>query len=462
MIKTIELKHFKSWKDSGPVKLAPLTVFFGTNSSGKSSILQLLLMLKQTAQSPDRNRVLHTGDSNSLVDLGTYYDLIYNHDIENNLKFTLFWNYGKSFEIILPDKAEQLSGETLGIHSEISLTENLLTLEKSGYVLGSKNGLEFYFILERNEKSNSYEFRTEPKLKRTRGRPWPIKRANKFYGFPDEIETYYQNTEYLKDFELELERLLGSIQYVGPLREKPKKIYQWAGQEPEWVGIRGEKAIEALLASTHKNRRINLKPGGKYRSIEETVAFWLKEMGLIHGFRTRPIAEYRKEYDVLVRIQKNSPEVNLTDVGFGVSQVLPVIVESLYARENSVLLFEQPEIHLHPRVQSSLADMFIDALNAREKSNRSGGRKREIQLIVESHSEHFLNRLQRRIAEGRLSKDDTALYFCRSTREGSKIEPLELDQYGNIHNWPDNFFGDEMEDITARAEIEYKNRMAKS
>jgi predicted ATPase len=106
---------------------------------------------------------------------------------------------------------------------------------------------------------------------------------------------------------------------------------------------------------------------------------------------------------------------------------------------------EQPEIHLHPQVQAELADVFISAIDAREN-----GKKRNVQLIVESHSEHFLNRLQRRIAEGKLTPDDVAIYFCHRSGSSTELQPLTLDIFGGIENWPENFFGDEMADIAAR------------
>jgi predicted ATPase len=106
---------------------------------------------------------------------------------------------------------------------------------------------------------------------------------------------------------------------------------------------------------------------------------------------------------------------------------------------------EQPEIHLHPQVQAELADVFITATKATEN-----GRARNVQLIVESHSEHFLNRLQRRIAEGRLGPDDVAVHFCSKAGATTELEPLDLNLYGDITNWPDHFFGDEMGDLTAR------------
>ena len=142
-------------------------------------------------------------------------------------------------------------------------------------------------------------------------------------------------------------------------------------------------------------------------------------------------------------------------VGFGVSQVLPVIVEALYVPRRSTVIFEQPEIHLHPRVQADLADLFVDAIRAREN-----GLPRQCQFIVESHSEHFLRRLQRRIAEKDLSADDAALYFVDTGGAGARIEALEVDPFGNIRNWPEGFFGDEMTDLVARSEAQARRMRA--
>ena len=127
------------------------------------------------------------------------------------------------------------------------------------------------------------------------------------------------------------------------------------------------------------------------------------------------------------------------------SQVLPALIQAFYAPMNSTVWMEQPEIHLHPQVQAELADVFISAIKANENS-----RPRNVQLIVESHSEHFLNRLQRRVAEGEITPDDVAVYFCRRSDTGAEMEPLRLNMFGEIENWPENFFGDEMADIAGR------------
>jgi len=132
-----------------------------------------------------------------------------------------------------------------------------------------------------------------------------------------------------------------------------------------------------------------------------------------------------------------------------------VLVECFYAPANSIILMEQPEIHLHPRAQAFLADVMIDVINARED-----GQDRNIQLIIETHSEHFLRRLQRRIAEDAVNKEQVAAYFADVSKTPARLEELRLDIFGNIENWPKDFFGDEMEDITEQSRAALQKRRA--
>ena len=125
-------------------------------------------------------------------------------------------------------------------------------------------------------------------------------------------------------------------------------------------------------------------------------------------------------------------------MGIGVSQVLPVLVLCYYVPEGSTIIFEQPELHLHPSVQAGLADVFIDVI-----------KNRNVQIILESHSEHMLRRLQRHIAEETFSTDEAKLYFCEMMNGESMLTPLDIDMFGNIHNWPDDFFGDLAGDMVA-------------
>lgn len=193
-----------------------------------------------------------------------------------------------------------------------------------------------------------------------------------------------------------------------------------------------------MLAAKRRGPYLSAGEGLPLQSLEERVAYWLNQLGLIHEFRVAAIGGQSRLQEVRVRRTEQSPEVLITDVGFGVSQLLPVLVLCHYVPEGSILILEQPEIHLHPSVQAGLADLFIEV-----------AKSRKLQIIVESHSEHLLRRLQRRIAEETLSPEDVALYFCRMEKGESKLDTLKVDEYGNISNWPKDFFGDEFGEMAA-------------
>lgn len=450
MLTELSLTNFKSWSRVPAMRLAPITGLFGTNSSGKSSILQLLLLLKQTAASSDRKQVLNFGGESDYVRLGSFRDIIFRHEESRTISIELKWGLTRTLNIQDPSakgKKALFSGDLMTFKTGVlQNAQDRLVVPRIAYSLGQDT-----FSLEQDENkhgeyvldvtsSTASDFR----FTRTLGRAWPIKDPpTKCYGFPDQVNAYYQNAGFLSDLEFEFEQMLGRIYYLAPLREFPERDYRWSGGEPTDVGRRGELSVDALLAGRERGRTISPGYKRKKQSIEERVAFWLRELGLIDGFSVRRIAEDSNLYEVRVTKSKDGAEVLIPDVGFGVSQVLPVLVLCYYAPEGSTLLFEQPEIHLHPSVQSGLADVFIDV-----------AKNRNMQIIVESHSEHLLTRLQRRIAEGEDSEKGTsnkqvALYFCETGKDGSKLTQLDIDLFASIKNWPPDFFGDRLGEVAA-------------
>lgn len=450
MLTKLHIKNFKTWADTGEIRLAPITVFFGTNSSGKSSLIQFLLMLKQTAESPDRRRILHPGDQTTPVELGTFRDLVYKHDLSREIEFELESKLPKPLHVSDPintgDNRFDLSASRLNFQAKIKFEEMTPRIQSLQYTLTGEGGSGDNLCVSMKQSGSSQKFDLEAspyKVTRNPGRAWKLPAPVRFYGFPDEVNAYYQNAGFTSDLTLALEQELRRIQYLGPLRTIPRRSYVWSGEVPDHVGWTGSRAVEALLAA-HKR---SISPGYKKRAkpFQEVIATWLREMGLLKAFEVKPIAANRKEYEVLVQTPSTGTSVTLADVGFGVSQVLPVIVECFYASPYTTILMEQPEIHLHPAVQSSLADLFIETVSSREDSA-----DRKVQVIVESHSEHFLRRLQRRVAEGKIRTEDVALYFCQRTDDGAVMGLLHVDLFGSIENWPKDFFGNEMEEITAR------------
>ena len=454
MLTHLQIKNFKAWANTGDIRLAPLTVLFGTNSSGKSSLGHLLLALKQTVLSTDRKRALHLGDTNSLIDLGTFADCLHGHDLTLPMSFSLRWRVpgGISVRDALV-RSKQFGGDEIELGARLVASPTQQPETEWFRYRVMNEGTEVLEVIH-SRKNGGGDLRSEPlRLVHATGRKWPAEPPEKFYRFTDRTLLRYQNADFLADFALQTERVFSQFFYLGPLRKHPERVYQWSGDTPADVGMQGESAIAALLAATQEGRQLNRGHRQRKQRFDTFIAGWLKELGVIADFSVKPVAKGRKEYEVLLRTHEAAPEVKLTDVGFGVSQVLPALVQAFYAPANSVVWMEQPEIHLHPRVQSSLADAFICAVQAWED-----GSPRGTQLIVESHSEHFLSRLQRRVAEGTLPKQNVAIYFVTRDGELAHLEALRLNDDGEIENWPENFFGDKMADVAARMRAAQERR----
>lgn len=451
MLTSLSLTNFKAWNRIDKMRLAPITALFGTNSSGKSSILQFLLMLKQTADNADRSVVLHLGDEKSLVSLGTISDVAFKHPVNPEITIGVEWELPNELDIKDPETKKK----TLFKSNEMKFSSVVgangggkLSTKRLAYSLGADA-----FELAQKPERNDYTLSTSAspskfKFKRADGRKWPLPAPVKFYGFADEVRTYHQNAGFLSELELEFEKMLRGVYYLGPLRDYPRREYTWAGGDPADMGRRGEYAVAAILAARERKDKISRGRNKPKFTLEQYVAYWLKELKLIDEFRVEEIKQGTNLYRVHVRRSVGSSEVLITDVGFGVSQILPVLVLCYYAPERSTILFEQPEIHLHPSVQRGLADVFIDAMKVRK-----------VQIIVESHSEDFLRRLQRRVAEAtEISEKEAAIYFCDIENGEGKLTTLELNTYGNFLAWPKDFFGDPMGDIAAMQSAVMKRR----
>lgn len=380
MITSLHLQNFKAWRDTGRIQLAPLTILFGANSAGKSSLGHWLLALKQTAQSTDRHRALHLGDDRSLVDLGTYRDCVHGHDLSRPLDFSLRWFLPNKMTVTDPLTGRQFPGAELGFDSSLGANASgQPEVRALRYRLFDGLTETLNVRLKRTADAELDLEATGYRLVRTVGKPWPLDPPEKFYRVGEASLTRFQNAAFLSDLALALEGLLGRLFYLGPLREAPRRIYQWSGDSPEDVGMKGDYAVAAILSAAAQGRSLSLGPRRRYQPFGQIIATALKELGVIADFSVRPLAQGRRDYEVMVRTRGSGSEVILTDVGFGVSQVLPGVVAAFYCPPDSTVWMEQPELHLHPQIQANLADVFIDAIQARED-----GRNRRVQLIIES------------------------------------------------------------------------------
>ncbi|WP_442499446.1 DUF3696 domain-containing protein [Methylobacter sp. sgz302048] len=452
MLTKLEFSNFKAWQDL-EIQLGRVTGLFGTNSSGKSSILQFLLMLKQTKNATDRGLVLDLGGPDQLINLGTFKDMVHKHQETSSLKWKIRWKLNKPLKIPNPSgkRTDVLFQDNyLGTKAEVSFKNQEMKVQflaycfdKYSFEMKPKHETSKEYVLQaRSQNSADFQF------VRQKGRVWAIPSPIKTHLFPDQAKTYHQNADFLSFFESEYESMMDQIYYLGPLREYPKREYQWSGARPLDVGYRGERTVDAILSATIRGEKRSLGKRKATKTFQEIIAYWLKELGLIQEFSIEEIAEGSNLYRAIVRRDKESPEAFLTDVGFGVSQVLPALVLLYYVPESSTILMEQPEIHLHPSVQSGLADVILQV-----------AKHRNIQVIVESHSEHLLRRFQRRIAEDKYPGDELKLYFCDSIQGVSKLSDLDIDTFGEIRNWPENFFGDEMAEIAATRTATLRRKM---
>ncbi|MDM8551487.1 DUF3696 domain-containing protein [Desulfobacterales bacterium HSG2] len=421
-ISLLALKNFKGWREV-ELPLGQITVLFGTNSSGKSSILQSILLLKQTVESFDRDRVLHFGEPHrDYVELGDFRETVYGHNPENEMEIGILWHLPNP----LANRSEVISD--IKYNARFRLTDDHIVLWSLQYSteklkIGIQKDLKDYRVF-----GNDFEKKIDSQIASP-----PIS----CYRIPPEaVKSFPSIDQYL--FPHEFEKLLQCVLYLGPLRQPPERLYRWSGAGPGSLGMKGEDAVQAILANlkyTHPDKR---KPP---IDIREKVEKWMKRLGVAENVEFTPVEHNGRLYDFRITVQDDSYQVSIADAGVGVSQLLPVIVQLYFAPRGSVLIFEQPEIHLHPSVQAALADLFIEAA---EEMNH--------QIIIESHSEHFLVRMQRRIAESEMElakKEHIRLYCFEIENKCSYAKELNLDNYGKIENWPDNFFGDTLGDREA-------------
>ena len=247
-----------------------------------------------------------------------------------------------------------------------------------------------------------------------------------------ENEAQWYNIDFFRHIEQSLIDIFTSrIRYLGANRLVPTMIF--ASNTPmNWseVGTKGENVASALRE--HGNKEIKFfhpELQNVHRGpLNNAVILWLQHFQLVERIET----EDKGKLGTLLKIHTLGldKELDLTSVGFGTSQILPIIVQGLLTPPGGIFIVEQPEVHLHPRVQSQLADFFLALIHA------------NIQCIIETHSEHIINRLRRRIVEDESNKTvkRIQIYFVEKREAKSLFSKVEANEYGAIINWPAGFF----------------------
>lgn len=260
----------------------------------------------------------------------------------------------------------------------------------------------------------------------------------------DDILTYLKNR-------------FNKIYYLGPLREEPHAIYnRFPTHDTTYVGQKGENVAFVLKHYSSKVITAVLPPEGNEEfslgnvnvtevSLKIAVQKWLIYLGIAKEINVHAMGKFGLTIQVDVFDGKS---VDLTNVGVGVSQILPIVVLGLLApQDESVLIFEQPELHLHPYIQSRIGDFFM-AMTYIGK-----------QVIAETHSEHLINRIRYHIATGNIKYDKDALvYFVERANDSpqSKIKRVDIDKFGSILQYPEGFFDETEKQLQAILDAAFK------
>ena len=523
MLTGIGLRNFKAFGDEmQEAPLSKITLIYGPNSGGKSSIIQALLLLKQSLK-PRYGKFRPLESKGEFVDLGSPQSMLHKHDTERELGIGV-----KYRNLELADNTAEndvrmtflFEKEDLYLFSEdcirlvtatyeITSNENDLMLLKAevwpghfhhvevlgvgGEKISYPINREFLPTLAFPELETLRERLREPELDPILERPleWLVDRSLErerrvrvleqeqleraleheqreqglLQGFvleramaraPERVLENRLDFEGMKlsqeqiialtpeNIPYDYERHLRLVNYLGPLRSAPQRIYTRSSATDSTTGIQGEYSASVLVRD----------PDG----IETDVNRWFRQFEILYDIHARKLdeASFAGEF-IIIELMPLDKEgvivdedfaVTLADVGYGINQILPVIIEGIASQEGSILCVEQPEIHLHPRLQANIADLMIDTI-----ADEDGKRK---QWIVETHSELLITRIQRRIREGKIKVEDVSVLYVdpdAEYTEGSAIIPLRMDENGDfIDHWPHGFFDEAFNELMAEPE----------
>jgi hypothetical protein len=240
-----------------------------------------------------------------------------------------------------------------------------------------------------------------------------------------------------------LEDLLRSSEMIGPFRQPPERRYTFSGFGTNKIGPNGEQAVDQLITEL-------LVRKGSAQPLIAAVGYWLKELKLADSLKVKDAARKLNLFELDIRLEGARLHTNLVDVGFGISQVLPVIVQGLLMKRGGIYIVQEPEIHLHPDAQASLADFFIYLAC------------QGVTCIVETHSEYLLLRLRRRLAEGRgplskalpklmgpmksLTENEVSVLVSEKLGSQAVIRRLEIGKEFQFEKMPQGFMTQATED----------------
>ena len=453
----IRWRQFRGFEDTQWLRLKPLTILLGANSSGKSSLIAPLLLMKQSLDSQTgRNALLTRGD---YVNVGSFRDFAHDHRLDATVSLGIRWHSHPASQAKRPVGEYTPGGVELGFVRGDDLHQVKL---KSYRVDDLYRRVMLHRVLAEDERYTLRMARIPKRARRadSKGKRAEVNQAMRAAArearpvdflftsaavrhaaidagtdgdaptFPallddDRIRFYCQIVDYVQ---LRIEDIATNLYFLGPLREPPKRVYELSGEMPPDVGTRGEHAPEILYRWRNDEQR------------SDEVKTWLRHFGFSDEIRFEAVGDEGFALSFGSKGRANS----VLDVGFGLSQILPLIVQGLRAPPLSWLIVEQPEIHLNPRLQAALADLLV------------GLSKRDVGLIIETHSEHLLLRLRRLLADDSIAVSDVGLHFVERSGTTSLVREVPLDQSGYVEpkDWPQGFFDDSLRESLGLAQAQ--------
>ncbi|MBL7065891.1 MAG: DUF3696 domain-containing protein [Anaerolineae bacterium] len=398
----LSLENFKSIRQLERLEGRPITLLLGPNNAGKTSVLQALLLLKGSLAYPEAVLSFR----NDLVDLGSFRDTV---------------TQGHEEEGISIELGEEENNKAWSFFLRVDTLEGTLQIRGCDVV---SEGSRFEYLRSPSSEETSAMY-SDPREGVLKGRQ--VLEGLRWRSFIP----YSAVSRRLRPSIREPQWFLNLLQYIGPLRVYPERSYRSQPPPGLDVGIDGRWAPHLLRGATAEQL-------GNLR-------YWLgaEGFGLVTNLRARDV-EGLPNFVVEVNVQ--GQWVNLRDVGFGMSQLLPIVVESILVPAKSwrgapLLLLEQPEIHLHPKAQADLG-AFITEMS------RKGRR-----YLIETHSEYLLMRLATEVRRGKLLPDDIAIYFLSLDEQGhTQFRYIPLEEDGRLpppDEWPEGFFDTDIKEADA-------------
>ena len=221
-----------------------------------------------------------------------------------------------------------------------------------------------------------------------------------------------------------LNQIFSKIRYIAPIRAIAERFYRFQDLQIKEMDHKGSNVAMILNSLTQKEK------------MEFTA--WVKQ-----NFNFSISVEESGLHYTINIIDENNITYNISDMGFGYSQLLPIIMslwletEKITHRRNNELFFviEQPELHLHPAYQTQLAKLFVNII--------AKAQELDIKIIVETHSQHFINALGECVEKGKISKDDLSIIIFNKENTETDIQTAYFDEEGTLENWPIGFFSGE-------------------